>query len=68
MKLSYDQEADAIYLKLDENIEVHESEEIKDGIILDYDKDGNVVGIELLGAKGRVRPEQLKQVLVDLAS
>ena len=29
---------------------IHESEEVADGIILDYDKDGNIVGVEILDA------------------
>jgi len=33
---------------------VEESDEDKPGVILDYDKDGNVVGVEVLNASQRV--------------
>ncbi len=49
MNIKYDKAADAIYLKLSD-VEVAESDEEKPGIILDYDKEGNIVGIELLDA------------------
>jgi uncharacterized protein YuzE len=47
MKLKIDREADALYLTLDESATV-ESEEVSPGIILDYDANNNVVGIEML--------------------
>tara|TARA_R110002096_G_scaffold409354_1_gene608704 strand:- start:117 stop:311 length:195 start_codon:yes stop_codon:yes gene_type:complete len=49
MKIKYDKEADALYLLFSE-ASVVESDEDKPGVIIDYDKDGNVVGIELLQA------------------
>jgi uncharacterized protein YuzE len=48
--INYDPEVDAAYIQLT-NSQGVESEEIADGIIVDYDKDDNVVGIELLGVK-----------------
>lgn len=47
MKLTIDQEADALYFTLDES-DVVESEEVSPGIILDYSADKKVVGIEML--------------------
>jgi len=47
MKLKIDREADALYLTLDES-EAVESEEVSPGIILDYNAENNVVGIEML--------------------
>jgi uncharacterized protein YuzE len=44
----YDPEVDAIYFQL-KNEEVLESEEISKGIVVDYDKNNNIVGLELLG-------------------
>ena len=47
MKLKIDNEADALYLTLDESDAV-ESEEVSPGIIVDYNADNHVVGIEML--------------------
>ncbi|WP_069791312.1 DUF2283 domain-containing protein (plasmid) [Cyanobacterium sp. IPPAS B-1200] len=44
----YDPEVDAIYFQL-KNEKVLESEEISKGIVVDYDDNDNIVGIELLG-------------------
>ena len=49
MRLRIDQQSDALYLDLTGR-EIDSSEEVSDGIILDYDKDGNLVGIEVLDA------------------
>jgi len=49
MKIKFNKEADAVYLSFSD-AEVAESDEDKPGIIIDYDKDGNIVGIEVLDA------------------
>lgn len=50
MKIKYDEEADAIYLRFKDG-KIAESDEIKDGVIIDYDEKGNPVAIEILNAK-----------------
>ncbi|MDJ0661133.1 MAG: DUF2283 domain-containing protein [Crocosphaera sp.] len=50
MCFNYDQEVDAAYFSL-ENQTVLESKEIAEGIIVDYDQDNKIVGVELLGVK-----------------
>ena len=47
MRLKIDHEADALYLTLDDS-EVVDSEEVSPGIIVDYNAENNVVGIEML--------------------
>lgn len=47
MKLHIDQEADALYLRLDDS-KIIESEEVSPGVVLDFNEDNQVVGIELL--------------------
>ncbi len=49
-QINYDQEVDAAYFRL-ENQAVLESEEIADGIIVDYNDNNKIVGVELLGVK-----------------
>ena len=53
MKVTYDPEVDILRI-LFRDAPVEESDEDKPGIILDYDKDGNVVGLEVLIASQRV--------------
>ena len=47
MKIEFDQAADALYVKLTEG-EIEKTEEIKPGMILDYEANGNVLGVEVL--------------------
>ncbi|OGI50154.1 MAG: DUF2283 domain-containing protein [Candidatus Muproteobacteria bacterium RIFCSPHIGHO2_12_FULL_60_33] len=49
MRVRIDQQADAVYLDLTGR-EIESSEEVADGIIVDYDKAGRLVGIEILDA------------------
>jgi uncharacterized protein YuzE len=53
MKVKYDAEADVLRIILN-NAPVEESDESKPGVILDYDRSGNVVGLEVLDASKRV--------------
>ncbi len=64
MKLIYDKETDTLYLKLNEG-EVVESDEDKPGLILDYDADGNILGIEILNASQKVN--QLEEMEYEVA-
>lgn len=61
MKLKVDHKNDALYFRLDESAIV-DSEEIKPGVILDYDANDNVVGIEILNLSKRVPAETLKRL------
>ena len=47
MKLHVDKEADALYLRIDDS-KIIESDEVAPGIILDYNEQNEVVGIEML--------------------
>ncbi len=49
MKVTYDPQVDAMRIRFSDAA-VEESDEEKPGIILDYDKDGNVVALEVLDA------------------
>ncbi|MBU0679215.1 MAG: DUF2283 domain-containing protein [Verrucomicrobia bacterium] len=52
MKVTYDPEVDVLRI-LFGRAPIEESDEDKPGIILDYDKEGNVVGMEILDASRR---------------
>jgi uncharacterized protein YuzE len=49
MRVRIDRNADAVYLNLTDR-RIKESEEIADGIVVDYDDHGRIVGIEVLDA------------------
>ncbi len=53
MRIKVDEVNDALNLRLIES-PILESEEVQPGVVLDYDGQGQVVGIEILGLKNRV--------------
>jgi uncharacterized protein YuzE len=55
MKLEYDSAADAAYVRLS-NAEIIDSEEIRPGVVVDYDAQERVVGIEILHVR-KTRPD-----------
>ncbi|MBW1887995.1 MAG: DUF2283 domain-containing protein [Deltaproteobacteria bacterium] len=61
MRIRVDKENDALYFRLDES-RIVESEEIQPGIILDYDENKQVVGIEFLGISSRASKEELSSI------
>lgn len=46
MKLNYHPDTDSLYIDLSEKLSVR-SREISEGVVLDYDADGNLVGIDI---------------------
>jgi uncharacterized protein YuzE len=53
MRLNYHPETDSLYIDLSEQASV-ESREISEGVVLDYDADGNLVGIDIDNASEKV--------------
>ena len=53
MKVTYDPEVDVLRI-IFRNAPIEESDEDKPGVILDYDAEGNLVGLEVLNASQRV--------------
>jgi uncharacterized protein YuzE len=61
MRVRIDHSADAVYLNLTDR-PIKDSAEVADGIIVDYDNEGRIVGIEILDASRRTEdPAALKQ-------
>ncbi|OGW61636.1 MAG: DUF2283 domain-containing protein [Nitrospirae bacterium RBG_16_64_22] len=66
MRVRIDQQVDAVYLDLTGR-EIESSEEVADGIILDYDKEGHLVGIEILDASTKAGDaEALRNLTLDV--
>jgi uncharacterized protein YuzE len=64
MKLKVDQQADALYLTLSE-APATRSEEASPGIILDYDDQDRVVGIEMLYLSKRAPGVEVRRLLFE---
>ena len=58
MKLNYYPETDSLYIDLSEQPSV-ESREISEGVLLDYDANGRLVGIDIDNASHKVEIEKL---------
>ena len=52
MKIEYDRDADALYIYIQQT-EAEKSVEISEGINIDLDFNGNLIGIEIIGATQR---------------
>ena len=58
MKLKYYTDTDSLYIDLSGNLS-SESREVSEGIVLDYDDKGNLVGIDIDNATAKVALEKL---------
>jgi uncharacterized protein YuzE len=65
MKITYDVQTDILTIRL-RRILVDESNEIKSGAVLDYDRYGSLIGLEILNASQRVdNPKSVKFSVTD---
>ncbi len=63
MKVKYDEEVDVLTIQFSQ-VPVEESDESKPGVILDYDKAGKIVGIEILNASKQIEnPKSLEDAV-----
>ena len=61
MRIKLDKDSDVLYFRLDERAIV-ESEEIRPGIILDFDRNDTVVGVEFLNVSKRADKKELSRM------
>lgn len=66
MRVRMDEMADALYIRLEEAAIV-DSEEISPGVVLDFDDNGRVVGIEMLNVPQKLPGADLKRVPFEVA-
>lgn len=64
MKLTIDPEADALYLRLND-AEIVDSEQVAPGVVLDYDAQDTVVGVEMLHISKRAGKADLRRLLFE---
>ncbi len=65
MEAKYDAEVDVLRINWSE-AEIEESDSINPGVILDYDSQGNVIGIEILNASKKIKNFTSKMEIGDL--
>lgn len=66
MKIKVGPETDALYFRLDAS-PVIDSEEVRPGVVLDFNADDQVVGVEILRVQERVPLADLKQIQFEVA-
>ena len=56
MRFHHNRKEDALYIKFNEN-PYEQSEEVRDGVIFDYDKQGKIIAIEILDVSKKFPPQ-----------
>ena len=67
MKLEYDREVDALYIRIQEKL-VARTEEFEEGLNLDFDDQGRLIGVEILNATERYNPHDLFTVSTEISA
>ena len=52
MKIEYDKQIDGLYIRIQEK-DVARTQEVSDGVNLDFDEEGRLIGLEVLSASKR---------------
>lgn len=64
MKIEYSKTADALYVYFKQG-EVAKSKEVEEGVVVDLDADGHLIGIEVLDASSRIGIQGLVNVTIE---
>jgi uncharacterized protein YuzE len=64
MKITYDSEADALYISL-RKAPAADAVDIEEGVVADLDSEGHVIGFEILDASKRLKPKDLHELSVE---
>ena len=64
MKIEYDREVDALYIRIQEK-EVCRTKELEEGINLDIDEEGKIIGLEIIGAVGRYNRKDIFNIATE---
>lgn len=64
MKISYDKEVDALYIHL-RDVKPSHGVDVEEGVTVDVDEEGHIVGIEILDASERLGLESLLNVSIE---
>ena len=64
MKIEYSKEVDALYVQFRE-VMVARSRDIEEGVTVDLDEHGHIIGIEILDASKLMQPSELTNVSIE---
>lgn len=65
MKIQYDKEADAMYIYL-KHAKIVKTIKMKDRLIVDIDKDGKIVGLEILDMSSQIPKNKIGQIEIGM--
>ena len=65
MNISYDKDADCLYIQFQEG-KVHKTRKIEESILVDLDDEGRIYGIEIIGVSERMSVKSLGKINIDL--
>ena len=66
MKITYDPTVDALYIRLRPG-KIEDSDEVANGVVVDYDAEGKPLGIEIMGASAVLGGKREMQVELAIA-
>ena len=64
MKIEYDQKADALYIQF-RRVFVEDNVDVEEGVTVDLDKEGHIVGIEVLSARKRFGSKAIANISIE---
>ena len=64
MRIEYDAEADALYVQFKE-VRPDDNVDVEEGVTVDLDEEGHIVGLEILDAAERLGLESLRNVSIE---
>jgi len=66
MKMNYDKIVDALYIYLNKKGKIFKTIKMTDKMLVDVDKSGNILGIEILGASSQIRQKQPSELKIKI--
>jgi len=66
MRIQYDKQADAMYIYLREKGKIEKTVKVNENILVDIDKKGNIVGIEILGVSEQIPQKEFSKFSMEM--
>jgi len=65
MKLSFDEEADALYVEIAKG-KFHTNKKIDENTVLDLDSKGRVLGFEIIGVREKIKNRDILNLIIQV--